>query len=316
MTPAQLRAFAAVVRNGSVKAAAQELALTDSGVSMHIAQLRKSLGDPLFSRTKSGLAFTPGGLRLASRAVEILGLQSQTVVDVGQAAGGQRILRLGSSSLFAEYGAPGLIELFTKRANDLEVELSVYPSDRFDTLLAARAIDVAIGPARDHNATATNRPFLAYDMQVVAAPAHPLAGRRVSEDQLRAAMWFLGPAAISSHGAIATMLRQFRVPENNQRIFQSEAAALEETKRSGGLSLAVLFAVSADIAAERLVKIAGPRCRMRGTWSATALPYEALSSTAELMQFVTTPRAIQAMLRGTGVAIKHFRPSVHVTLWQ
>jgi hypothetical protein len=33
------------------------------------------------------------------------------------------------------------------------------------------------------------------------------------------------------------------------------------------------------------------------------------------MRFVTTPRAIQAMLRGSGVPVKNFRPAVYVTLW-
>jgi len=67
MTPTQLRAFACVVRLGSVKAAAGELRVSEAAVSMHVAQLRKELGDVLFTRTSSGLAFSPGGLRLASR---------------------------------------------------------------------------------------------------------------------------------------------------------------------------------------------------------------------------------------------------------
>ncbi|HET7276682.1 MAG TPA: LysR family transcriptional regulator, partial [Dermatophilaceae bacterium] len=40
MTPTQLRAFACVVRLGSVKAAAKELAVSEAAVSMHVAQLR------------------------------------------------------------------------------------------------------------------------------------------------------------------------------------------------------------------------------------------------------------------------------------
>ena len=78
VTPTQLRAFACVVRLGSVKAAAGELGVSEAAVSMHVGQLRKEFDDLLFTRTASGLAFTPGGLRLASRAVEILGLQDRT----------------------------------------------------------------------------------------------------------------------------------------------------------------------------------------------------------------------------------------------
>src|SRR6201998_2529091 len=85
VTPAQLRAFSTVIRLGSVRAAAEELGVSDAGVSMHVAQLRKELDDPLFVRTAAGIAFTPGGLRLASRAVEILGLQRQTAIEVSEA---------------------------------------------------------------------------------------------------------------------------------------------------------------------------------------------------------------------------------------
>ena len=39
MTPTQLRAFAAVVRLGSVKAAAQEIGVSEAAVSMHVVEL-------------------------------------------------------------------------------------------------------------------------------------------------------------------------------------------------------------------------------------------------------------------------------------
>ena len=87
VTPTQLRAFAAVVRLGSVKSAAADLQVSEAAVSLHVAQLRKELGDKLFIRTAAGLAFTPGGLRLASRAAEMLGLQERTILEVSQAGG-------------------------------------------------------------------------------------------------------------------------------------------------------------------------------------------------------------------------------------
>jgi LysR family transcriptional regulator, low CO2-responsive transcriptional regulator len=36
---------------------------------------------------------------------------------------------------------------------------------------------------------------------------------------------------------------------------------------------------------------------------------------SELVRFVSTPRAIQAMLTGSGANVSRFRPRVHVTLW-
>ncbi|MBB3604970.1 DNA-binding transcriptional LysR family regulator [Mycolicibacterium sp. BK556] len=313
MTPAQLRAFSAVVRLGSVRAAAEELGVSDAGVSMHVAQLRKELDDPLFSRTSAGLAFTPGGLRLASRAIEILGLQQQTAIEVTEAAHGRRLLRIAASSAFAEHAAPGLIELFSSRADDLSVELSVHPTSRFRDLIESRAVDIALGPTAG---VSTERPFLKYQIITVASAGSPLATGTPTPALLREQHWMLGPSAGGVDGEIASVLRALAIPEANQRIFQSDAAALEEVQRVGGVSLAVGFAVGKDLSAGRLVHVKGPGLQLAGEWCASTLPVSARQpAVTELLNFITTPRCTQAMIRGTGVGVTRFRPKVHVTLW-
>jgi DNA-binding transcriptional LysR family regulator len=319
VTPAQLRAFSAVVRLGSVHAAATELGMSDAGISMHVASLRKELDDPLFAKTAAGLAFTPGGLRLASRAVEILGLQQQTAIEVTEAARGRRLLRIAASSAFAEHAAPGLIELFSSRANDLSVELSVHPTSRFRELINSRAVDIALGPGIDDDASDGSivvRPFLKYQILTVAAPGSPLATHPPTATLLREQQWMLGPSAGSTDGEIAAILRDLAIPESAQRIFQSDAAALEEVQRVGGVTLAIGFAVGKHVSAGRLVHVKGTGLQAPGEWSATTLaPAARQPAVSELVRFITTPRCTQAMLRGTGVGVTRFRPKVHVTLW-
>jgi DNA-binding transcriptional LysR family regulator len=320
MTPAQLRAYSAVVRLGSVRAAAAELGVSDAGISMHVAALRKELDDPLFTRTGAGLAFTPGGLRLASRAVEILGLQQQTAIEVTEAAHGRRLLRIAASTAFAEHAAPGLIELFSSRADDLSVELSVHPTSRFRELIASRAVDIAIGPASESTSSPDEsiflRPFLKYQIITVVGPNSSLANGIPSPGLLRQQQWMLGPSAGSVDGEIANMLRGLAIPESQQRIFQSDAAALEEVQRVGGVALTIGFAVAKDLADKRLVHVNGPGLERSGEWCAMTLPPSARQpAVSELVRFITTPRCIQAMIRGSGVGVTRFRPKVHVTLW-
>ena len=317
MTPTQLRAFAAVVRLGSVKAAAAELGVTEAAVSGHVAVLRKELDDQLFTRSPSGIGFTPGGLRLASRATEILGLQDQTVREVSAAGQGRRLLRLATSSLFAEHAAPGLIQLFTSRAEDLDVELSVRPTDQLPALLTTRAIDMAIGPTEAlSSAELPHHAFLRYQLAVVVGPGHELARSRTSADALREELWLLGPSGAESGGVTRRLLHHLEVPEGRQRIYQSHAAALEEIKRDTGVGVAVTFAVADDLAEGRLVQVNVRGARAEGMWSAMTLPRHSTTSAAdELGRFITSPRATQAMLHGVGATIGHFRPSVHVTLW-
>ncbi len=285
---------------------------------MHVAALRKELDDPLFTRTGAGLAFTPGGLRLASRAVEILGLQQQTAIEVTEAAHGRRLLRIAASSAFAEHAAPGLIELFSSRADDLSVELSVHPTSRFRDLICSRAVDIAIGPASSLGADDAifSRPFLKYQLITVVSPRSPLAAGVPAPALLRQQQWMLGPSAGSVDGEIAAMLRALDIPESQQRIFQSDAAALEEVQRVGGVSLAIGFAVAKDLAAGRLAHVKGPGLDRAGEWcAATLAPAARQPAVSELVRFITTPRCTQAMIRGSGVGVTRFRPKVHVTLW-
>jgi DNA-binding transcriptional LysR family regulator len=291
--------------------------MSDAGISMHVAQLRKELDDPLFTRTASGLAFTPGGLRLASRAVEILGLQRQTAIEVTEAARGRRLLRIAASSAFAEHAAPGLIELFSARARDLSVELSVHPTSRFRDLIVSRAVDITLGPLEDvSESSIAVRPFLKYQIITVAAPDSPLVTNVPTPALLREQHWMLGPSAGSVDGEIAAMLCALAISESRQRIFQSDAAALEEVQRVGGVTLTIGFAVSKDLAAGRLTHIKGPGLQASGEWYASTLtPTARQPAVSELLRFITTPRCTQAMIRGTGVGVTRFRPKVHVTLW-
>lgn len=323
MTPTQLRAFAAIVRHGSAKAAAAELGISEAAVSAHTAALRKELDDPLYRRSANGLAFTPGGLRLATRAAELLGLQDLTRLEVRAAAEGRRILRLATTSLFAEYAAPGLIELFKTRANDLDVEMSVQPGARFRELLTSRQADVTIGPSGSATGAATgaepgrtSREFLRYQLLLVVAPGHPLGGRRVSGGQLQAVPWLLGPSAAEAGGATNELLRRFNVPEANQRIFQSHAAALAEARDGRGVGIVPEFRAREALRDGHLLRVATAGADAQSTWAATTLTGEQASSVAtELVRFAATPRAIQAMLNGSGSNVARFRPRVHVTLW-
>lgn len=311
MTPTQLRCFATVVRLGSVRAAAEELGVTEAAVSGNVGALRKELDDPLFSRSRDGLVFTPGGLRLAHRAVEMLGLAEQTKREVYDAHGGRRLLRIAATSLFADYAAPGLIELFSQRADDLDVELLVESSSRFHELLMSHGVDVAIGPRSSAQAPygIGTHEFLRYDVIAVASPD-------LEYEDLSELTWYLGPSAVEPLGVSQFLLERVGVREEMQRIFTSHAAAIGQASNGNGVALAPKFAVAEALRSGTLVEVDRPGCSATGTWAVQSLPLDKSTQVArELCRFVSTPRAIQAMLNGSGAGIGRFKPRVHITLW-
>jgi LysR family transcriptional regulator (chromosome initiation inhibitor) len=56
-----LKAFAAIVRQGTVHGAAQGLYLTQTGVTQRIRALEKELGTTLFLRSRKGMRLTQEG---------------------------------------------------------------------------------------------------------------------------------------------------------------------------------------------------------------------------------------------------------------
>jgi LysR family transcriptional regulator, low CO2-responsive transcriptional regulator len=242
------------------------------------------------------------------------------------------VLRLAVSSLCGEYVAPGLIELFSKRAADLVVEMQEHRSDRFRQLLLTRAVDAAIGPAigstngsapGSNGSTPGSAPdelrvheFLRFQLVAVVGAGHPVAHARISTSDLAEQTWLLGPSAVDPASGTARMIRHIGVPEEHQRIFQSHAAASSSARQGAGIALCPAHLLAEETADGRLTRVQAPGCMVDGTWATYVLRQDAPNTLAqEFVRFASTPRATQAMLSRSGADIGRFRPRVHVTLW-
>ena len=190
------------------------------------------------------------------------------------------------------------------------MELVVDSSDRFDELLLSHTAEVVIGPQSTTELTGvTSTPFLRYGVVGVCSP-----------DLVRADLgrlqWHLGPSAVEPAGVSLSIVERMQIPEANQRIHPSHAAALAQARTSEGVALVPKFVADRATGSDDLVLVEDKRCAAVGMWTARSWSGERASSAArELMRFVTTPRATQAMLAGSGARVGHFRPRVHITLW-
>lgn len=321
MTLTQLKAFIAVARLGSVKAAAESLQVTEPAVSGAVAALRRELGDPLFVRSSGGIALTPGGRRLAAGAAEIVGLAEETRQRVREAGEGTSYLRVASTESGAELIVPPLLEAFAQRQPDVDTATIAVPSGVLAEVLLDRRADVAIGPAAGGDApgdAVESVPFLRYQLVVVASPEHHLGGKAsVSVTRLPREHWLLGPDGLDPGTPSGGFLARHGVGAANASIFPSATGALDAVAAGEGLAVAFVHLVRDELRRGMLTAVDVPGTPMNGMLYASALRGERRSQTAAaLCRFVTTPAATQALLaRSTGVPVHHFKPTVHVTLW-
>ena len=165
MTLNQLRSFLAVAESGSVRAAAEDLVVTQAAVSASIAALQKSLGVALITPDGRGLRLTDAGASYARYARRILGLLDEAGRAAVAAADPERgELRIAAVTTAAEQIVPGILGGFRRRHPQTGVRLEAGNRDRVRSLLDRHQVDLVL----------TGRPEPAWDVVVHVVRAHEL----------------------------------------------------------------------------------------------------------------------------------------------
>lgn len=320
MTLAQLQSFVLVARHGSVKAAAAELEVTEPAVSVAVSALRRELGDDLFVRSGRGIALTAGGRRLAALASEILGLAEQARRSVPDGPGQVRRVQVVTTDVVGEHIGP-LIDAFGARDENLEIALEAAPGASFADLLEHRRADIVLGPhpGLDRAATIASVPFLRCRLVVVAAPTHPLAGRRgIAPSELGGQRWLVGPPDVDPSLGVGNYWERNGLAPRDIGTYASHAAAIAAAAAGDGVVLTLSHSVLAEMRGRTLVALDVRGTPITELWHASTLGLDrALPIALTLQRFATTPEATQAMSAGrVGTMSTRARPAVHVTLWR
>jgi DNA-binding transcriptional LysR family regulator len=144
------RSFLAILRHGSLSAAARSLDVAQPTIRRHLDELEATLGAPLFTRSPSGLAATDLALSLreAAQAMDSAAalLQRTASADAGAVAG---TVRIAASDIIGVEVLPAILAGLKARHPALAFELTL--SNRLEDILRHDA-DIAIRmtrPAQD-----------------------------------------------------------------------------------------------------------------------------------------------------------------------
>ena len=178
LTLRQLQVFESAARHLSLSRAAEELHLSQPGVSMQLKKLAEAVGHPLLEQTGKRINLTEQGQELVSTAREILGAvvryEHSLVARRGLSGGSLRIVAITTASYFV----PRLLGEFSKRHPGVKVFLRVTNREQVLSSLAAGQDDLYILGQPPEGLAVTAIPFLKNPLVVLAAPDHPLAGHK------------------------------------------------------------------------------------------------------------------------------------------
>jgi DNA-binding transcriptional LysR family regulator len=185
LDPRRLLVLRAVIRAGSMSAAATELGYTPSAVSQQVATLEREVRTPLLVRHSRGVVPTEAGSLLAEHADVVaarVARAHEEVADLTALRAGR--LRLAA---FASAGArllPGAIGVFRRRHPGVRLSLELREPEEVPDLVREGELDLAItfdyltgtdppvasGPSIDTDGLTTT--WLLDDVVNVALPPH------------------------------------------------------------------------------------------------------------------------------------------------
>lgn len=143
----RLRYFQAILRCGSLSAAAREVNIAQPALTHHIAEIERDLGAPVLVRHQSGVRPTALGELLASHAAEVLDRVARAERDLlAEARRGAPLdtLHLAIIPSLASALTPALIKGFARSLAGLDLHLIEARSGFGDRLIESGQADIAI----------------------------------------------------------------------------------------------------------------------------------------------------------------------------
>ncbi|MBK9327186.1 MAG: LysR family transcriptional regulator [Thiobacillaceae bacterium] len=192
LTLRQLQVFESAARHLSLSRAAEELHLSQPGVSMQMKKLTEAVGQPLMEQNGKRVQLTDQGQELVAASREILGalkrFELSLVARQGLTKGSLRLVAISTATYFV----PRLLGEFAQLHPGVKVSLRVTNREQVLETLAAGLEDLYILGQPPEGLAVTAIPFMDNPLVVLAAPDHPLAHKKhISLARLAEEPWLL-----------------------------------------------------------------------------------------------------------------------------
>lgn len=259
-TTSTLLAFEAAARFGSFTRAAQELVITEGGISRQVARLEKFLGVPLFRRNGNRVELTEHGARYAEDVGRLLTLLEQSTRQVMTTPRQQRVCELATISTFADKWLIPRLPRFLATHPGLVVNVSVR-NDPF--VVAGSGFDAAISFAHPAWLGAESRVLFGSPMIPVCQPGAVPAGRSV-ENPVHAGLPLLHKTTTPESWSAYS--REFGFDEKEAIVgsrFETFSMLIEAAIAGLGVALVPHLYVADDLRSGRLIAL-GPAARTVG----------------------------------------------------
>lgn len=210
--------FLAAVARRSLRAAAQDLGVTQPALTKAIRRLEDTVGAPLFERQARGVRPTAYGVALLRHAKDVQSAVRAAREELDALrTGSAGLVNIGAGPSWQDAVLPGAIAELRRTRPGVRIHVIGGGDDQLKEQLKSGSLDFVLAAVPETPRLEPElawRPLLADEYCVIADVAHPLRRRRKTRvEDLLGYPWILPPATTYMVGRLQHLLRAAGLPD-------------------------------------------------------------------------------------------------------
>jgi DNA-binding transcriptional LysR family regulator len=302
MIAQKMRVFQAVATNLSFSRAAEELSISQPGVTFHIKALEKEYGTPLFERVGKRLYLTDAGRMLSGYVQRLSLIEEEARVALQELKGLESgFLVVGASATIGIYLLPEVVGEFRKRHPGIKVSLRVSNKRHTLDLLHRNELDFGLVASPVEDPSFVAEPYLIDELALIVSPTHRFAREAiVYPGELRRETFLVRERGSGTQELMEERLSQLGVEPADTMQLGSTEAIKQAVTANLGISVASRYSIETELDMGRLCTANVPTLRMHRRFLLLHHKDKRLSKTAVafrlLLQEFSVRQAVRAGL--------------------
>src|SRR5947209_3514524 len=264
MLSQRMRVFSAVASRLSFSRAAEELAISQPGVTFHIKALEREYGTELFERVGKRLYLTDAGRTLSTYVQRVSLLEEEARVALEELKGLESgLLVVGASATIGIYLLPEVVGEFRRRHPGIKVSLRVGNKRHTIERLLNNELDFGLVAGPVDEPTLMAEPYLDDELVVIVSPQHRFALERiVYPGELRRETFLVREPGPGTQEMMGEPLTHLGIEPSDTMQLGSTEAIKQAVAANLGISIASRYSVEAELDGGRLCAANVPSLKM------------------------------------------------------
>ncbi|MGH2441574.1 MAG: LysR family transcriptional regulator [Chloroflexota bacterium] len=308
MLSQRIKVFRAVAAQMSFSRAAEQLHISQPGVTFHIKALEGEYDTRLFERVGKRLYLTDSGRTLARYVQRTSLLEEEAHVAMEELKGLQSgLLVVGASATIGIYLLPEVLGEFRRRHPGIKVSLRVGNKRHTIDRLLRNELDFGLVAGPISETVLLSEPYLDDELVVIVSPRHRFAGQPVVyPGDLRRETFLVREPGSGTQELMEERLQHLGIQPADTMQLGSTEAIKQAIAANLGISIASRYSVQAELASGRLCTANVPTLKLQRRLLLLHHKDKRLSKTAVafrlLLQEISIRQEQQAGLKNLEIA--------------